>query len=304
MSVSGRAVCVHADQVRFLQTGRGTDTGTIGGQNDTPPVEAEIVVLVHGIAGRAQTWGRVLAELDRREVPYRVIAPDLISEGHTDHSLGGYANMIRDLLAALGHRRATIVGHSLGGGIALQFAYQYPQSCARLVLVDSGGLGRQLHPILRAASLPGAEWVLPVLTHTRVVAAAARVYGAVRGLVPAVRPSVQEVAGAFASLSDGVRQRAFVATARSVIDMAGQRISGLDKLHLAHEIPTMIVWGGRDPIIPLEHAHHAAEALPNARLEIFELAGHFPHCDEPVRFTDLLMNFLGTTQPARLKAAE
>lgn len=292
VSVETRTVSLHAAQVRFLQTGDADADASH---------EADPIVLVHGIAGGAATWGPVLAELDRRRESRLVIAPDLIGHGRADYSLGGYANEIRDLLAALGHRRATIVGHSLGGGIALQFQYQYPELCARLVLVDSGGLGTELHPVLRAVTLPGAEWVLPVLAHTKIVAAGAQIYGAVRRLRLHVgRPSAIHAAAAFGSLSDGVRRRAFVLTARNVIDMAGQRVSGLDKLYLSAAVPSLIVWGGRDVIIPAGHGTGAAAALPASRFELFEQAGHFPHCDEPARFTDLLLDFIDSTTPATL----
>ena len=296
MSVETRTVPLHADEVRFLQTG-GTDPAA------SP--ESDLVVLMHGIAGGAATWGPVLAELDRRGEQRRVIAPDLIGHGRADYSLGGYANEIRDLLAALGHRRATIVGHSLGGGIALQFQYQYPELCGRLVLVDSGGLGPELHPVLRAATLPGAEWVLPVLAHAKVVRAGGWLYETARRLPLAPgRPSVLHAAAAFGSLSDSVRRRAFVVTARNVIDMAGQRVSGLDKLYLSEGVPTLIVWGGRDAIIPASHGSDAAARLAGSRFELFEQAGHFPHCDEPSRFTDLLRDFLDTTTPATLSPGD
>lgn len=288
MSIQSRSVTLHADEVAFLQTGE--DGGASG----------DVIVLVHGIAGGAATWGPVLAELDRRGEKRRVIAPDLIGHGRADYSLGGYANELRDLLAALGHRQATIVGHSLGGGIALQFMYQYPQLCARLVLVDSGGLGAELHPILRAVTLPGAEWVLPVLAHAKVVGAAGWLVNTARRLpLPTGKPSMHHGVAAFGSLSDGVRRRAFVLTARNIIDMTGQRVSGLDKLYLSAGVPTVIVWGGRDGIIPAVHGRDAA-AMLGCRFDLFEQAGHFPHCDEPERFTDLLLNFVDTTEPADL----
>ena len=296
MSVEIRTVALHADEVRFLQT---------GGAATDPSPEADVVVLVHGIAGGAATWGPVLDELDRRGEPRRVIAPDLIGHGRADYSLGGYANEVRDLLAALGHRRATIVGHSLGGGIALQFLYQYPELCARLVLVDSGGLGSELHPVLRAVTLPGAEWALPMLTHAKVVRAGGWLYESVRRLpLTPRRPSVLHAAAAFGSLSDSVRRRAFVVTARNVIDMTGQRVSGLDKLYLSEGVPTLIVWGGRDAIIPAAHGAAAAAVLSGSRFELFEQAGHFPHCDEPARFTQLLLDFIDTTKPASLTSED
>jgi pimeloyl-ACP methyl ester carboxylesterase len=89
-----------------------------------------------------------------------------------------------------------------------------------------------------------------------------------------------------------------VLTARNIIDMTGQRVSGLDKLYLSAGVPTLIVWGGRDGIIPAAHGAKAAAVLPGSRFELFEQAGHFPHCDEPARFTDLLLDFIDSTTPA------
>jgi pimeloyl-ACP methyl ester carboxylesterase len=268
-----------------------------GGASASAAADSEVVVLVHGLAGGAATWEPVLAELARRDVRFPALAPDLIGHANADYSLGGYANEIRDLLRARGHRRATIVGHSLGGGIALQFCYQYPQFCERLVLVDAGGLGPELHPVLRAATLPGAEWALPLLAHTRVISSAGWLVDTARSLLRRGGPSGHHTLTAFGSLADTARRRAFVITARNIINMTGQRVSGVDKLHLTAGVPTMVVWGGRDPIIPSDHARVAIAALPDARLELFENAGHFPHCDEPVRFLDVLLDFLATTVP-------
>src|SRR5882757_3135453 len=278
MSVRSRRVAVHGRDIQLLELGP-----------SGPPRGA--VVLVHGLAGGAATWGAVLEELDSRTHGYTLIAPDLIGHPNADYSLGGYANVIRDLLAALGHRRATVVGHSLGGGIALQFCYQYPQSCERLVLVAAGGLGRELHPVLRAATLPGAELVLPLLAHAKVVGTAGWLADTYRRLAR-VGPGGHRTGDAFGSLADSDRRRAFIIAARNMIDMAGQRLSGLDKLYLAADLPTMLIWGGRDPIIPVEHGRQALEVLPGARLEVFERSGHFPHCEEPARFVDLLLDFL------------
>src|SRR4029453_7765057 len=120
--------------------------------------EGPLLVMIHGIAGSSGTWGPVMPLLAER---YTVIAPDLLGHGESakprgDYSLGAYASGVRDLLAVLGHERVTVVGHSLGGGIAMQFAYQFPERVERLVLVSSGGLGREVHLLLRAAALPGS----------------------------------------------------------------------------------------------------------------------------------------------------
>jgi len=112
--------------------------------------EGPVVLLIHGITGDSRQWNQIIPQLADH---YTVLAPDLLGHGQSakprgDYSLGAYAVSLRDLLIVLGHRRATVVGHSLGGGIAMQFAYEYPVFCERLVLVDSGGLGREVHPLL------------------------------------------------------------------------------------------------------------------------------------------------------------
>ena len=166
---------------------------------------------------------------------------------------------VRDTMVALGHDRATIVGHSLGGGIAMQFAYQFPERCERLVLVSSGGLGREVHPLLRAATLPGSEYVLPLLTH-------ARVLGGRRGGRPGARraaaarpaPTSPRSPAASRSLGDAEARSAFIETMRAVLDPGGQRVSALDRLYLAESVPSLIVWGSADPIIPAAHGRGRA----------------------------------------------
>lgn len=268
------------------------------------------MVLVHGIASRGQSWARVLAELAAAGTRYRVLAPDLLGHGesvtaHGDYSPGGFATVLRDLLAALGHHRASVVGHSFGGGVALQFAYQFPDWTDRLVLVSSGGFGTEVSPLLRAATAPGAEWLLPALTHPRLVAGAAAACWAGQAL-GLIGPTVawQQAVQAWTSLARSDHRRAFVHTVRSVLDADGQRISSDDKLYLVAGIPTLIVWGGRDAMIPVAHAHHAAALLPDSTLEIFESAGHFPHDEQPHRFTELLTSFLEGTDAATVTTAE
>jgi pimeloyl-ACP methyl ester carboxylesterase len=265
-----------------------------------------VVVLVHGISGTSATWSRVIPPLAEH---LTVIAPDLLGHGDSakprgDYSLGAYASGIRDLLLALGHESATFVGHSLGGGVAMQLAYQYPERCERLVLVDSGGLGREVSAVLRAASLPGAEVLLPLLAHGR-VSDAGRLAGRVLGrLGLKLQTDLAEVARGHASLSDGEARAAFLHTLRTLVDPSGQRIDASDRLYLAHEIPCLIVWGARDPIIPVAHGRAAHALVPGSRLEVFEDAGHFPYLDDPQRFVRALEEFIATTEPARLDGTQ
>jgi pimeloyl-ACP methyl ester carboxylesterase len=236
---------------------------------------------------------------------HTVVAPDLLGHGHSakpraDYSLGAYASAIRDLLGVLGFERGTIVGHSLGGGVAMQFAYQFPERCERMVLVSSGGLGSDLHLLLRAAALPGAEWVLPLLCSGRLCDAVDGVAHFLGRAGLRARPDLEEIWRSFASLRDPDARQAFIHTVRTVIDIRGQRVSAGDRLYLAAEMPTMIIWGKCDPLIPVAHAHSAHESIRDSRLEIFPNAGHFPHRDNPRRFVEVLVDFIQSTASAQV----
>jgi pimeloyl-ACP methyl ester carboxylesterase len=233
-----------------------------------------------------------------------VVAPDLLGHGQSDkpradYSVGGFANGMRDLMVVLGVERATIVGHSLGGGVAQQFAYQYPQMVERLVLVASGGLGAEVHPVLRAAALPGASTAISLSVRTPFRAAALTVarLAAKAGLVD--HNDVEEIARVWDGLRDRSTRAAFLRTLRAVVDLRGQSVTSRDRLYLTAAIPTLLVWGQRDPILPVEHARVAADALPGARLEVVAKAGHLPHRSCPKGFVDALEGFVSSTTPAR-----
>src|SRR5436853_2875656 len=261
-----------------------------------------VVVLIHGITGSSVTWEEVIEPLAEK---YTVIAPDLIGHGDSakprgDYSLGGYASGIRDLLQAIGHERVTVVGHSLGGGIAMQLAYQFPERCERLVLVSSGGLGREVSFLLRAATLPGSEWVIPVLASRRVLGAGNWLGGALGRVGLRPRTDLEELWRGLTSLHDAGARQAFVYTLRSIVDAGGQRVSARDRLYLAKELPTLILWGESDRIIPAHHGAEAHEAMPGSRFETFPGAGHFPYRDDPVRFVKTLDEFIRSTEPSTI----
>jgi pimeloyl-ACP methyl ester carboxylesterase len=259
--------------------------------------DGPVLVLVHGIAGSSATWDDVLPRLAER---HTVIAPDLLGHGQSakprgDYSLGAYASGLRDVLAALGVERATFVGHSLGGGVAMQFAYQFPERLERLALVASGGLGREVSLLLRSVALPGAEYVLPLLCASPMRQASGLLSRAVRAIGLRPGPDVEEIALAFASFADTDARQAFVQTARSIIDLDGQRVDARDRLYLASEVPTLLVWGERDRIIPVAHGREAHELIEGSRLEVFGGAGHFPHRDDPDRFVRTIADFVAGT---------
>jgi pimeloyl-ACP methyl ester carboxylesterase len=266
--------------------------------------EGPVVVLVHGITGSSAQWAPVIPLLAER---FTVIAPDLLGHGESakprgDYSLGAYATGIRDLLIALDHPKATVVGHSLGGGIAMQFAYQFPERCERLVLVSSGGLGRDVHLLLRAASLPGADYVLPALTSAGLLGVGRAAGELLRLLRMPPGEDLEVLARGFASLDNAGSRQAFLHTVRAVIEPSGQRVSAQDRLALAGLLPTLIVWGERDSIIPVAHGAEAHEAIPGSRFEVFPGAGHMPHDADPERFAELLTEFCDETEAARLSA--
>jgi pimeloyl-ACP methyl ester carboxylesterase len=288
-AVATEEIALHGHRVRFHRAGDGP-----------------LLVLLHGIASTSDTWSPVADALAAR---HTVLAPDLLGHGDSakprgDYSLGAYASGVRDLIAALGYDRATVVGHSLGGGIAMQFAYQFPERIERLVLVGSGGLGREVHLILRAATLPGSELVLALLGGAWLKATGGAVRNALARVGLKTGEDLAGVSGGIGSLADAGARGAFVHTARAAIDPRGQRVSATDRLYLAADLPTLIVWGERDPIIPVEHGRAAHAAIPGSRLEVFEGAGHFPHREAPARFVALLEDFVATTEPAALVEAD
>ncbi len=282
-----RSVTLHGNRYAYRQAGDGP-----------------AVVLIHGITSDSTTWAQVMPGLAKH---FTVIAPDLLGHGGSakptgDYSLGAHASLVRDILQELGHDRATFVGHSLGGGVAMQMAYQFPERCERLILVDSGGLGREVSLLLRAATLPGSEYVLPILTHSRLLSAGrmvGRVMGAV-GLPPGT--DLRESARGHASLADRVTREAFLRTVRSVVEPSGQRVDATDRLYLAERAPMLFVWGQHDTLIPVAHAHSAHAQVPTSRLEVFEDSGHFPQLDEPKRFVEVLGEFIASTEPKALEA--
>jgi len=287
-AIEPRRITLHGRSVTYAQLGSGP-----------------VLLLIHGMGGTFENWQAVIEPLARH---HTVVAPDLPGHGTSapgggDYSLGALAAGLRDLLIALGHERATLVGHSLGGGIAMQFAYHFPEITERLVLVSSGGLGPEVSPVLRAAALPGADlFIAATAGPGRTVGSAiARGLAAV-GLRP--NTDVAEVLRGYSSLAEPDRRAAFLATLRSVIGTGGQRVHAGDRLYLAEGTPVLIIWGARDPIIPLRHGENAHKAIPGSHLEVFEGVGHLPQLEAPGRFVAVLERFIAENEPARFDSAQ
>jgi pimeloyl-ACP methyl ester carboxylesterase len=272
----------------------GHDVGFRRGGSGSGPA----LLFLHGIAGSSLTWIQVMSRL---QDDFTVLAPDFVGHGHSakppgDYSLGNLASWTRDLLDVLEIERVTLVGQSYGGGVALQFAYQFPERIERLVLVDSGGLGQDVSWILRLFTLPGADVVMPLLFPSFVRNLGDRVVRLARS-VGMENASVLESWRAYRSLIDPETRRAFVRTTRSVIEPGGQAVGANERLYLTERIPMLIVWGEHDRIIPVSHAYATHEVLPHARLEIIPGAGHFPHSEDPEKLSKLVRDFVATTEP-------
>lgn len=265
------------------------------------------ILLVHGIGDNSTTWTGIHAKLAQR---FTVIAPDLLGHGKSDkpradYSVAAYANGMRDLLSVLDIERVTVIGHSLGGGVAMQFAYQFPQLVDRLILVGAGGVTKDVNVVFRLASLPmGAEAL--ALLRLPMVRPTVQVVGRALGLAigsTALGRDLPNVLRILDDLPEPTASSAFTRTLRAVVDWRGQIVTMLDRCYLTQAIPVQIIWGSRDVVVPVRHARLAHAAMPGSHLEIFEGSGHFPFHDDPARFIDTVQRFIDSTEPAEYDQA-
>ncbi|MGI9125094.1 MAG: alpha/beta fold hydrolase [Mycobacterium sp.] len=260
------------------------------------------LLLIHGIGDNSTAWEPVHARLARR---FTVIAPDLLGHGQSDkpradYSVAAYANGMRDLLSVLDIEKVTVVGHSLGGGVAMQFAYQFPQLVERLILVGAGGVTKDVNVALRFASLPiGGEALallrLPLVLPT--LQTVGQILGTVIGSTGIGR-DIPNALRILADLPEPTASAAFTRTLRAVVDWRGQVVTMLDRCYLTESVPVQLIWGEQDVVIPVSHAHMAHAAMPGSRLDIFSESGHFPFHDDPGRFVRLVEEFIDSTDPA------
>ncbi|MGY2702942.1 pimeloyl-ACP methyl ester carboxylesterase [Nocardioides sp. HB32] len=263
------------------------------------------VLLLHGLGCDHTTWESVIETLARR---YTVIAPDLLGHGQSDkpradYTLGGFANGMRDLLTVLGIDKATVIGHSFGGGVAMQFAYQFPERTERLMLVASGGLGPDVSPAIRAISTPGFHQVMSVLTLPGIRHAGKAGLRALSATGLSLTRDLDEVAEIYDTFRDPQARHAVRHVVRAVVDWQGQIVTMADRAYLTEAMPMWVVWGRNDRVIPVRHANAAAQLAPNARVEVIPDSGHFPHKDHPQRFARIVNDFIRTTEPASYSRA-
>jgi pimeloyl-ACP methyl ester carboxylesterase len=281
-------VTVHGHRRAYVKTGSGPT-----------------LLLLHGMACDHTTWAPVIERLAEH---YTVVAPDLLGHGlsdkpRADYSVGGYANGMRDLLTILGIDRATVVGHSLGGGVAMQFAYQFPERTERLILVAPGGMGAEVTALIRAVTLPGFHQALGVLTLPGVRQLATGVLRtAARSDHPALR-DLDEIAVMVENLRDPRARRALRHVVRACVDLRGQIITMVDRAYLTEALPMCVIWGDHDPVIPSAHADTVRQIDRTARVEIVERCGHFPHKERPDAFVETVRDFVESTEPATYSRA-
>jgi pimeloyl-ACP methyl ester carboxylesterase len=278
-SANLKIMTLHGDRVAYRDEGAG-----------------EVLLLIHGIGGSSDSWSGVIPLLAKK---YRVIAPDLLGHGESDkprgdYSVGFFAVLLRDLLDALDIPRVTVVGHSLGGGIAMQFAHQHGHYCKRIVLISSGGFGGDVARALRLLSLPGSELVLPVLM-SRPVLSAGNALQALMGSSNRFHPHP--------SLTNRDHRQAFLRTLRSVVDFHGQAVSALNRLRCTAILPALIISGDQDGVIPVEHARQAHRTMPNSRLHIISGVHHHPPTERPEDVAHLIDDFVATTAEDTARAA-
>jgi pimeloyl-ACP methyl ester carboxylesterase len=258
------------------------------------------LLLLHGLACNHTTWTPVMRQLAKN---YTVIAPDLLGHGESakpraDYSVAGYANGMRDLMTVLGIDKVTVIGHSFGGGVAMQFAYQFPERTERLVLVSSGGLGREVTPFIRMITLPGWEAAIGVATLPGVKQVGKAALKALHNPKHAATRDLLEVADIYEALSDPRARFALRRLVTGVIDLRGQVVTMRDRAYLTQAMPILVVWGAEDMVLPVSHTHALESIAPGAVVEVFGNSGHFPHKDQPDRFVKVLHSFIRNTQPA------
>lgn len=273
------------ERIHYVQ--RGSGWSPVDPLEESAPDEGRDVILLHGLMSSTYEWAKNIDALAAR---HRVWAIDLIGFGFSSrvaepaYSLKYHARSIREFLDAQGIARASIVGHSLGGGIALQFAHDFPERADKLILIDPAAYIYTWFKALQlAARVPG----LP------------RTVGSIMLCNPRVhRSALRNALGDPARLDEralDARMRAsrVKGTLDALLAMgasphASEMPEGLNET----AAPTLIIWGDQDLVLPLRHAERLARDLPNAELVILEGAGHIPNEEFPDVVNRLMLDFL------------
>lgn len=261
------------------------------------------VLLVHGVGSSIDTWSEVYSRLT--QTGRSVVAVDLFGHGKSgsgngDYSLGANATMLRDVLNFLDIDQVHLVGHSLGGGVSMQMFYQYPDRITSLTLIASGGLGIEVGMSLRAATLPGSELVIRVISRPEVTSTLKSVVGVLEVFGVRRHGFDDRLIQTLQDLQDEEKLSGFVNTLRSVIGIRGQRVSALNRLALVNPERTLIIWGDRDPMLPPAHGYALHELLPGSRIVIVPNGGHDPHGDSPALVFNELVDHIERAEVASI----
>ncbi len=238
--------------------------------------QGEPLVAIHGGGGDARTWRRNISELSSK---YTVYAPDLPGYGGSQPLSGKYyipelSDFVEKFTGALGLEKFNLVGHSLGGGVALNYALKFPAKIKKLVLVSSLCLGSEIAFWVKLLSVPALIRFLGGIF----------VFGFkfVKWLVSHLNPAKYILPLTPASMLVGV----------SISDLHRQTLV-LEQRLPEVKMPTLLIWGGRDPVVPVKQAYRAARAIPDCRVEVFKNRGHNVHRDELKKFSSIVTDFLG-----------
>lgn len=256
------------------------------------------LLMLHGLACDSSTWADVIPTLAEH---YTVIAPDLLGHGDSDkpdadYSLGGYANGMRDLLTVLGIDKVTVVGHSFGGGVAMQFAYQFPDRTERVVLVSTGGLGKEVTPLIRFLTVPGSGLAIGLATLRPWRSLVSGTMRALSRVPMTATRDLDEVADIYEALADPAQRVAVQRVTSHVLNWRGQYVTMTDRSYLARLMPVLVIWGRDDMVIPSSHADLAPTQVSD--VHVLDDSGHFPHKDHPEQFCRIVTEFIETNEPA------
>ncbi len=256
------------------------------------------LLLLHGLGCDSSTWIDVIPALAEH---YTVIAPDLLGHGDSDkpdadYSLGGYANGMRDLLTVLGIDKVTVVGHSFGGGVAMQFAYQFPDRTERVALVSTGGLGKEVTPLIRLLTIPGSGLAIGIATMRPWRPLVSGVMRTISRLPLTATRDLDEVARIYEALADRGQRVAVQRVTSHVLNWRGQYVTMTERSYLARLMPVLVVWGRDDMVIPVSHADLAPTQVSD--VHVLDDSGHFPHKDHPEEFCRIVVDFIESNEPA------
>ncbi|MBI2847463.1 MAG: alpha/beta fold hydrolase [Chloroflexi bacterium] len=248
------------------------------------------VVLIHGLGTSSLSWRENLTSIGKE---YRFYALDLPGHGDSEALNGQYtlsfvARFLLDFFDSQGLGKVALAGSSMGGLLALNFALSFPERVEKLVLVDSAGLGRELAFFLRFLSIPMVGEIFDTRSKRQLRALLRRILYDHRFITEEL---VNEL---YVSRNSPAKKKAMLRTLRAGVNLWGQR----REIILVHRlpelrVPTLIVWGANDCLIPVSHGMEARRLIRDSKLVVFDQCGHWPQMEKAEKFNKTVYNFLG-----------